>query len=222
MGNNGFNEQNFKSFLTELFAAYGKELNISRLVELCRQYNCPPPMALWSFPATLAAFFQAKAEEMAKAEEYGLRLIHSAQLLRNMILEVSSHQLLVVFLLVDNSQDQTWQDLLSKPEYTYGEFVLRLINASSREDWKNSISLLLSPNEGGLEGYITEIDTDMLAKELDRVIPEDLGIIRRSFVRILQDAVQGKWENEDEILAFVRERFSFLDGNGNDYQEERI
>lgn len=222
MENNGFNEQNFKGFLAKLFTAYGKELNISRLVELCKQYNCPPPLTLWSFPATLVAFFRAKEEERVKAEEYGLRLLHSAQLLRNIILEVSSHQLLVVFLLVDNPQDQSWQDLLSKPEYTYGEYVLRLTDAGSEEGWKGSTALLLPPNEGGLEGYIAPIDTDKLARELERVIPEDLGSIRQSFVRILQDAVQDGWENTQELLAVVRERFSSIDRGKNDRQEERL
>lgn len=222
MGNSGFDEKNFKFFLAKLFTAYGKELNFSRLIELCRQYNCPAPLALWSFPATLAAFFRAEEEESAKAEEYGLKLLHSAQLLRNMILEVSSHQLLVVFLLVDNPQNQNWQDLLSKPEYTYGEFILRLIAAESVEAWKSSTAFLLPPNEGGLEGYIAEIDTRQLAKELDRVIPDDLGSTRQSFVRILQDAVQGKWKNEEELLAFVRERLSSIWLGENDDQEEGL
>lgn len=213
MENNSFNEHDFKGFLEKLFVDYGKELDISRLIELCKKYNCPFPLTVWSFPATLVAFFRVKKEEVAK-------LLHSAQFLRNIILEVSSHQLLVVFLVVDNPQVQDWQDLLSKPEYTCGEFVLRLTGIGSSEDWEKSIALLLPPNEGGLEGYIAPVNTSQLANELKRVIPEDLGSIRQSFIRILQEAVQGKWENKEDLFAFVREQFSSIDREENDYQEE--
>lgn len=161
-------------------------------------------VTIWSLDTTLVGFFLVDIDNETESLPFGLAegLYRNVQVIKNLALEVHSHQLPMVYLIVKDPQDKRWEQIYSGPRFNTGDCVLKLM-AAHEEAWEPALSILLPPVTGGIYGYLTSPPPEVLAEQLEQTVPRDLGSLREPFVRLLQQAVIHPWKNDQELKDFL-------------------